>query len=52
VHLLGKDSISQEYPFALIAAGIESLPGRICLAREEEVCSLLHAVIDLLYLPS
>jgi hypothetical protein len=36
VHLLGRDLISQEYPFALMAAGIESLPGRICLACQKE----------------
>ncbi len=46
VHLLGKDSISQEYPFALMAAGIESLPGRVFLAYQEEACSLLSAIIN------
>ncbi len=40
-------NLSRVYRFALMAAGIRSLSGRICLAYQEEARSLLHTTIDL-----
>ena len=43
---------TSEYPFALMAAGIESrVRDGICLTRQEEEGCLRGAVIDLVFFP-